>query len=395
MPGGSSTLLSRLLTDFPADSYALLTESRDQFAGAISGEWLPATYYFRGAQGGRLAADAAELIRSTAGGVKVSLGRRILRRATRVFDEAADVLVRMEPLRDQVLKVAQQENADIILATSGEPTFLVAAYLAAEASHRTLYVFLFDLFAENGYSQPKRVLARHMEGEIVKYAKKVFVLNQRASDYYYDRYGVRPIVVPNPVTIPQRLPDTPAPRAEPLIVYTGAVYFAQQDSLNNLVQALKLVPGSHLQIFTGAARRQLERYGLLTDQVSVHFAPERDIPAIQARADVLFLPLAFKSNAPLVIDTALPAKTPEYMISGIPILVHAPPTTYLVEYARQDGWGLVVDVNDPDLLAEAVRALSTDTNLRRRLAARAYEVARKNHEQASIATAYWEHFRGD
>jgi glycosyltransferase involved in cell wall biosynthesis len=373
----------------------MLTDSPDRFVGAISGAWLTATYYFRGVSKGYRPAEAADLVRAMAGRAKANLARRAMRRATRVFDDAADVLLRVRPLRDQVLKVAQEENAEVILGTSGEPTFLVASYLAAKTSQRLFYVFLFDIFAENGLSQPKRVLARRMEEEIVKYAAKVFVLNQRASDYYEAKYGIRPIVVPNPAPVAAELPDTPKPRTEPVIVYTGAVYFAQQDALQNLVQALKLVPGTSLRIFTGASDRQLRRYGLMSEQVSLHFAPEKDIPAVQAQADILFLPLAFKSIAPLVIETALPAKTPEYMASGIPILVHAPATTYLAEYARQEGWGLVVDVNEPEPLASAITALSTDISLRRKLAVRAYEVARKSHDQAQIATAYWEHFRSD
>jgi glycosyltransferase involved in cell wall biosynthesis len=395
LSGGSSTLLTRLFSYFPADTYAVLTDSADRFTGATSGAWLPVTYYFRGAAEGYRPTEAANLVQAMASRAKANLGRRVIRRATRVFDEAADVLLRMNPLRDQVLKVAQRENAEIILGTSGEPTFLVASYLAARASRRLLYVFLFDIFAQNGMSQPKRMLAQRMEADIVKYASKVFVLNPRASDYYHTKYAVRPIVVPNPAQIPAELPDTPAPRPDPLIVYTGAVYFAQQDALQNLVQALKLVPRSRLQIYTAASESQLRRYGLVSEQVTQHFAAEKDIPAVQAQADILFLPLAFKTIAPLVIETALPAKTPEYMASGIPILVHAPYTTYLVEYARKEQWGLVVDVNEPQPLADAIKTLSSDISLRRTLAKRAFEVARERHDQASISAAYWEHFRCD
>src|ERR1700682_5660427 len=82
LPGGSSTLLSRLLTYFPADSYAVLTDSRDRFVGATSGSWLPANYYFRGESSARLPAEARDLVQSTPVRTRPNLGRRALRRGT-------------------------------------------------------------------------------------------------------------------------------------------------------------------------------------------------------------------------------------------------------------------------------------------------------------------------
>ena len=42
------------------------------------------------------------------------------------------------------------------------------------------------------------------------------------------------------------------------------------------------------------------------------------------RADAVFLGLSFGSDHPEVIKTATPARLPEYMASGTPLIVHAP-----------------------------------------------------------------------
>ena len=93
-----------------------------------------------------------------------------------------------------------------------------------------------------------------------------------------------------------------------------------------------------------------------------------------------------------MIRTALPGKTAEYMVSGTPILVHAPPYAYISRYAREAGWGYVVDSPDPDRLAEAIRRLLSDFSLRTRLTEAAYREASANLDLSLIAARYAEYF---
>ncbi|MFQ5458069.1 MAG: glycosyltransferase, partial [Myxococcota bacterium] len=99
---------------------------------------------------------------------------------------------------------------------------------------------------------------------------------------------------------------------------------------------------------------------------------------LQREADLLYLPLAFETPWEDEIRTVYPTKAVEYLLSGTPILLHAPPGCYTVEDARRYGWAYVVDTQNPAALGEAVRILLEDTNLRRRLtqSARAAALAR-------------------
>jgi glycosyltransferase involved in cell wall biosynthesis len=93
-----------------------------------------------------------------------------------------------------------------------------------------------------------------------------------------------------------------------------------------------------------------------------------------------------------VVRTALPAKTAEYMVSGTPILVHAPPDAYISKYARDLRWGHVVASLSSAALTAAIRQLLWDAALRESLVEGAYEEARRSHDLRTIIPAYAEHF---
>ena len=71
----------------------------------------------------------------------------------------------------------------------------------------------------------------------------------------------------------------------------------------------------------------------------------------------LFLGLSFDSPHPEVIATATPARLPEYMASGRPLLVHSPAGSHAAEYARSEDFAEAVDQPDEQLLGQALRRL--------------------------------------
>ena len=109
-------------------------------------------------------------------------------------------------------------------------------------------------------------------------------------------------------------------------------------------------------------------------------APNSEMPRIQSQADILFLPLSWHTKSPEIINTATPGKLTEYLIGGRPILIHAPKESYLVEYAKENDFALVVDEENVDQLANAIRRLLTDQELSNRLIRNAQATFLKNHD---------------
>jgi glycosyltransferase involved in cell wall biosynthesis len=107
---------------------------------------------------------------------------------------------------------------------------------------------------------------------------------------------------------------------------------------------------------------------------------ERDIPEDGfrkrlARADLLFLGLSFHTSHPEIIRTAAPARFPEYLAAGVPIVVHAPAGSHIVRRARALDVAQVVDRPSDEALADAIRGVLSDPKTAAARVARARECA--------------------
>ena len=71
-------------------------------------------------------------------------------------------------------------------------------------------------------------------------------------------------------------------------------------------------------------------------------------------------------------------------MSGRPILVYGPAGVGVVEYAREFGWGYIVDLPDRQKLKEAVLRLINDQQFRQQLVETASAVAEANHNAGNV-----------
>jgi glycosyltransferase involved in cell wall biosynthesis len=165
--------------------------------------------------------------------------------------------------------------------------------------------------------------------------------------------------------------DIPWPyrEGEVNIIYTGAIYHAHYDAFRNLTAAIQQLGRQdvRLHLYTAQQPADLERQNISGFVVYHPHLSSTQIMEVQQEADILFLPLAFDSPIPEVIKTSAPGKMSEYLSSGRPILVHAPPDTYLSWYFKQYECGLVVDRDDPVTLGSAIQQIIDDRALRERL----------------------------
>lgn len=386
--GGSPIILGRLLQRFPKNSYLILTSSKVASNGKSVGEWLPAKYFYIGSESpGFLTVDQSNLVSLFHKAFRAILGRTILP----ILIELRD-LKKIIEIRNRAIEIIQSEPVDLLMGTSDNGPFLLGSYLASLKTGIPLYILLFDLYAHNNFSFPKRVLANLMERKILRHASHVFVTNEKTREYYQRLYQIDPAVIEHPIRIPLEVQAKPS-KEKPIIMYTGAVYWAQRDAVVNLVKALDMVPEVSLKIFTAATKEQLERIGAWGERVSLGFSKNVGIRKEQSKADILFLPMGFETPAPEIIRTASPGKLPEYLVSGIPILVHAASDSNVAEYARKFDWGLVVDKKDPVVLSEAIKELLTDNDLRKELVRNAFAVAKERHDQENVSDRFLNYFR--
>jgi glycosyltransferase involved in cell wall biosynthesis len=273
-----------------------------------------------------------------------------------------------------VAGVLAREQCRAVLACTGDVLNLPAGYLASRRCEVPFYAYVFDDYVAQWVDPLARLVARCCAPRVLRGAAGVVVTNEFLCAEYRRRYAIAPLVIHNPC---QALPagaaepvPWPAEPAEVSIVYTGAVYEAHHDAFRNLLAAMRQVarPVLRLHLYTAQAPGVLEREGICGPAVVLHrHVSSSEVPAVQRRADVLFLPLAFASPYPEpLIRTSAPGKMGEYLASGRIVLAHAPGDSFVSWYFRKYETGPLVDRADASALAEVLRTVLADPEARRR-----------------------------
>jgi glycosyltransferase involved in cell wall biosynthesis len=298
------------------------------------------------------------------------------------------------------IKFIQQKSIEALFTVPWGP-FSVAAYYIHRSTRIPLYIYIMD---DHGGGDQKNLLARTpiydlLMPKLLRAATSIWTISSCMSENLSNRFQVASSpIYPflEDVTAFQQIVDQHSQRqsdGDLRIIYTGAIYSAQSDALANLVQVLNnktfasnVFPRPFsLTLYTSVSESALNRMTLSGSAVHRNdYVHVSTIPRVLAQADILFLPFSFDSASKHTVQTSFPAKTADYLASGVPILVHAPPYSSIAQYFREHHVGLVVDEPDQQKLADALVRLSTDTALREELSRNARNLAQEHHDSKRV-----------
>ena len=158
------------------------------------------------------------------------------------------------------------------------------------------------------------------------------------------------------------------------IVFTGSVYAAHEDAVAAFLKAAKTVKNLHISFATSLNPTQTENIRQQLQEVSLGFLDKQSCLSLQRSADVLFLPLAFRSPYPDEIECAFPCKLLEYLVAGKSILAVVPENSFVASFIRKNDVGIAVTTPSIEQIAEALERLK-DGELRNRYGCNAAKTA--------------------
>ena len=399
---GGPKIIYNVLSSLPPDSYSILTSfyGIDNLS-AKEGDWLDGKYVFYDNPKASGKSPQTLQVGQSSTQLRLFISRiKFLAKRVGFVRNIIGIPIIFRQIFSMVRygkKVISEGQVDTLCGFSDYGPALIGTYLLHKATGKPYLIYMLDLYKGNILPFPGGILANMLEARIFDRAKNIIVTNNGALDYYKKRYGAnitnKIIVLPNSSDpTPYLKLQTPYnPKSPYIIIFTGAIYWSQIKSLKNLIKAIDQISDLdvRLKIYCPNPRTYLSKVGIReSTKVSIYAAPPRDIPQIQCAADILFLPLAWGTKGQAIIDTATPGKLADYLISGRPILIRAQTSTYLVEYARSNGFAAVVDEEDIEKIQSAIRNILTDKKYSEGLINNAKNTFYKNHNVVNNAKTF-------
>ncbi len=369
MVGGPQNLYN-LFSQFPKENYAVVSAYGPIANSSVLGSWLDGPYYFYDHRG---PVERINKPKSSSGNGASQLSPigRLLRFCHRV-PVLGDLLYIPLVLGKIILMTTtarlavKEQRASILLGISDHGPAIIATWIVARLTKRPYIIYLYDLYKGNNLTFIDRLFAACLESTIFRGAQTVIVTNEETEAYYRERYGQRTklSVIHNsvfPEVYAQRR-QTYQPKPPYSILFTGHVYWAQEQSVLNLIQAMDQLTDIPVQLdlYVPDASENIKALVHGRPNIKLQVAAQSEMPAIQGAATLLFLPLAWHTSSPAIIRTASPGKFTDYLAAGRPILVHAPDYAFVSRYVRKNQLGIVVDNNEVAALAKAIREFLAD-----------------------------------
>lgn len=212
-----------------------------------------------------------------------------------------------------------------------------------------------DFVADSGIYRVSREAAQQVLDRLVMESERVFTISPVYASDLETHYGrsceFLPIPIPDSLlnTIESGLlPDKESSRASNDVItlhHSGQIHHLYADALINLIALLKQIVETkkikiHLELWGNITPRDVEKVLRINlqevnqkDNFRIKICGE--IPPIelarqQKRADFLLLVNSFLPEIEKQVRCSFSSKICEYMVSGVPILVYAPPYSSLV-----------------------------------------------------------------
>lgn len=420
---GAPRIMANLLTSFPPESYTILTSfyNIDNLSAKI-GTWLSGEYvFYDNPSASKLTRQQQEprpeevainpIVRlkkalrksflfpmwvkaPLSAVVKMDLIARLKRflkrnQFVKTLLGAPLILGQIPMIIKAGKKIVHDQQIELLMGFSDYGPALVGTYYIHRATKVPFHLYMFDVYKGNFFPLTGNLLAIIFEPKLFAMANKIIVNNTETRDFYLRRYGNKiadkMVIIYNATDpTPYLSLQTPIIDHQPPynIVFTGNVYWAQAESIKNLVKAIDQIDDIdiRLKLYSPNPPEYLKAIGIDSPKIDYSVAPGSEMPKIQSEADILFVPLSWHTKSPTIINTATPGKLTDFLIAGRPMLIHAPAESHLAIYAKENNFALTVDEENIEKLKTAIRSLITDKKLANDLVTNAKKVFFQNHD---------------
>jgi glycosyltransferase involved in cell wall biosynthesis len=283
---------------------------------------------------------------------------------------------------NRIVAQIRRFKPDIVFSNCPDIDYFICAFQAAKKTNTPFYAHMHDLWEENhGPETYVGQMAIKWEKEILLSASQVLCMTDIQAMHYLKKYGISTKLLPHTILDSDLEEGKLSFKRDftKTALFTGTVSkVMNQDALNVFSNATKLLPEDNKVIMcTSTTHEQFSRIGIDSSKWEIKWMSRNDVQDLQTKVGVLFAPLSHENGGMDEIRTVFSTKLLEYLVSGRPIVIFAPADSFHSISATDGNWALVINENNPELLAQKIQELISDIALQERLVINAFNEARK------------------
>jgi hypothetical protein len=259
-----------------------------------------------------------------------------------------------------------KEKPDVIVSVFPDAYFCWIALICSWLTRRPYFTYFHNTYKENrtGFDL---WIANKIQRIFFNHSKLIFVMSDGLKRFYEKTY---PSILKFR-TLPHTFlhwTETGAKITDKGIVnlaFTGNFNDSNMESTIRMVNALKILPGIKMNFYTPVPKALLRLRGLDVESINyVGYLPEDDYRKALMENDIMVLTHGFTGGySAIEYETIFPTRTIELMLTGKPLLAHAPQMSFLAEYLLDKGCAIVVTDPQEETLRRELVALIKDKSL--------------------------------
>jgi glycosyltransferase involved in cell wall biosynthesis len=287
----------------------------------------------------------------------------------------------------KMVKFIRKYKPDIIFSHYPAIDYFICAYQASKITKVPFYAHMHDLWSEN-FSEKSYIgkMALKWEKEILTNSTAVFCMTDIQQLHYEKKFGIKTQLLPHSIPDEDLIENRLAfnEKYDNTIIFTGSISSVMNiDALKVFSVATKIIKNEIKVIFCSATSHSvLKENGIDSSDWELKWLSRNKVQELQKNCGILFAPLSHKNAGMDEVKTVFSTKLLEYLISGRPILIFAPPDSFHAISAKKYGWALVVDSDDHEILGNEIRRLFNDIELQKEIVKNAFIEAQRR--RASI-----------
>lgn len=282
-----------------------------------------------------------------------------------------------------IQSVAMDQGITDIVGVFPDGLYFTASYRAAEALGLPFYPYMHNTWSHNQHGLAA-YFSRQIESFVFRRAEKIFTISDGLK-LFYENAGLerqKIVTVPHAAT-PSRWHCGPMEKKcnSLRFVFLGNLNDSNLDAFKRMAKVCCSFREGSMSIITSTPRWFFEKHKIESERISFIDIPHWDDEALMQelfQSSICLLPHGLSGGfSEIEYKTIFPTRTIPYLLSGTPILAHAPEGAFLTDWLTDRNCARIVTEASEEKIRSAIIELISDASLRDTVLRNAAEAAKE------------------